>query len=268
MIAPASSKAVTLSPLASAPLALVGRLVPQTSDAGLSTVSGVFNNFVHGKDSNITVKGASAGPSDVTWLNDGIKALEIATVLPNRGALNVIKSIDLQQLQLMFTDDTAYSPSSSSNATTAAFTLPFAFPLDITALEQTITVSSSGTSFAQLAIPKGPTSTDVQNRIIHLTFSDVPFSVFGEQHGVFNDFVAETTIGKSSTMGLAGAANADAKTAVGLLSLTDISFSVDSTIAGLQGLNTKLVTVADLDVNHGFPDYLLIKVNSAIFNPR
>jgi hypothetical protein len=98
--------------------------------------------------------------------------------------------------------------------------------------------------------------------------SSVPFAVFDGTHSNFDDFVAATTVGKTETLHLSGSANADAQTAVGLLSLTDISFSVDSDIAGLQGLDTKPVTVANLDVNHGFSDYLLIKVDSALFNPR
>ncbi|KAJ7497141.1 hypothetical protein FB451DRAFT_1457944 [Mycena latifolia] len=267
MIAPVTSGSVNLAPGGTSALSLVGRLVPQSSSEGLAVVSSVFNNFVHGLDSNVVVQGASAGPSDVTWLNDGIKALQVAAVLPNQGALEVIKSIGLNELKLMFTESTAYSPLTTSTSTDAAFTLPFAFPLDITALDQTITIGFKGESIAQLALPKAPTKTDVDARIIHLTFDGVPFAVFDDKHSNFDDFVAATTVGGTETLHLSGAANADAQTAVGLLSLTDISFSVDSDIEGLQGLNTKPVTVANLDVNHGFPDYLLIKVDSALFNP-
>lgn len=65
MIAPVSSKEVTLAPGSTSPLSLVGRLVPQDSQDGLDVVSGVFTNFLHGKDSNVVVHGASAGPSEV-----------------------------------------------------------------------------------------------------------------------------------------------------------------------------------------------------------
>ena len=58
-----------------------------------------------------------------------------------------------------------------------------------------------------------------------------------------------------------------AQTAVGLLSLTAVDFDVETSIAGLQGLNAKPALVTNLDVNHGYPDYLLIKVHSALFNP-
>jgi hypothetical protein len=182
--------------------------------------------------------------------------------------LNVIKSIDLNELELLFTTDTAYNPSSSSNSTDAAFGLPFAFPIDITSLEQTLVATYNGQAFAELALPKAPSTTDVEQRIIHLTFSDVPFAVYSDQHNTFDSFVAATTIGTTETLHLSGAANADAQTAVGTLSLANITFSVDSTISGLQGLNTKPVTVSNLDVNHGYPDYLLITADSAIFNPR
>ncbi|KAJ7668375.1 hypothetical protein DFH06DRAFT_1181491 [Mycena polygramma] len=267
MIAPVSSGSVNLAPGSTSSLSLVGRLVPQSSSEGLAVVSSVFNNFVHGLDSNVIVQGASAGSSDVTWLNEGIKALQVAAVLPNQGPLQVIKSIGLNELKLMFTESTAYSPLTSSSSTDAAFTLPFAFPLDITSLEQTITVGFKGESIAQLALPKAPAKTDVDARIIHLTFNGVPFAVFDGKQSNFDDFIAATTVGSTETLHLSGSANADAQTAVGLLSLADISFSLDSDIDGLQGLNTKPVTVANLDVNHGFPDYLLIKVDSALFNP-
>lgn len=247
-------------------------------------MSAIFNNFIQGKNSEITVQGESAGLTDVSlivlslcvslrsikvsWLNEGIQTLQVVTSLPNQGKLNIIQSITLEQMELLFTEATAYDPMSSSNATTAAFSLPFAFPLDITSLSQNITVGFNGQSFAELVIPEAPSTTDVQSRIIYLTFSDVPFAVFADQHPVFDHFVAATTLGDVQILALSGAVNAAASTAVGVLSLSDIEFSVDSSIAGLQGLGAKPATVANLDVNRGYSDYLLIKVDTTLYNPR
>jgi hypothetical protein len=267
LIAVVAATDVKLNPLSDSSLPLVGRMVPQDNDKGLSVVSGVFNRFIHGQDSDVIVQGASAGSSDVKWLNDGIKALNTGTALPNRGKLDLIKTINLNQMELLFTQDTAYNPASGSNSTDAAFTLPFAFPVDITSLEQTITVGFEGTDFAQLALPKANTKTDVDARIIHLTFDQVPFAVFSGQHSVFNKFVASTTVGGKQTLRLSGSANGDAKTAVGVLGLKDIAFDVESSIDGLEGLDKEPVTISGLDVNHGYPDYLLIKVQSLINNP-
>lgn len=263
---------------------LAGRLIPQNTAEGLDAVSAIFNNFIQGKDSQVTVQGAAAGPSDVslitrffcmslssfkvTWLNEGIQSLQVVTSLPNQGKLNIIQSITLEQMELLFTQATAYDPMSSSNATTAAFSLPFGFPIDITSLSQNITAGFNGQSFAELVIPEAPSTTDVQSRIIYLTFSDVPFAVFADQHSVFDDFIAATTLGDMQTLALSGAANAAASTAVGVLSLSGIDFSVDSSIAGLQGLVAKPAAVMNLDVNHGYSDYLLITVDTTLYNPR
>jgi hypothetical protein len=46
-------------------LNLTGRLIPQTQQSGLSDISTIFNNFIHGLDSNVSVKGDNAGPQDV-----------------------------------------------------------------------------------------------------------------------------------------------------------------------------------------------------------
>ena len=191
----------------------------------------------------------------------------MATVLPDQGPQNIIKSIALNDMDLRFTEATAYNPSTSSQSTSAAFTLPFNFPIDIKAINQTITLGYEGSDFAQLAIPRGPSSTDVQNRIIHLSFNNVPLSVFDDGHSTFERFLAATTTGKEETIRLVGTADADADTAVGMISLNGIAFSVESTIQGLQGLDTKPVVVTSLDVNHGFPDFLLIQTQTTLFNP-
>jgi hypothetical protein len=182
--------------------------------------------------------------------------------------LDIIKSIELNELVLLFTEGSAYDPATSSNDSTVAFTLPFNLPVDIKALEPNISVSAGGTLFAELLIPKEPVTTDVQQRIIHLTFSNVPLMVFGDQHNAFQQFLASTTMSTTETITFFGKANTDAETAVGLLTLSGIEFSVSTSIAGLQGLTSKPTLVTSLDVKHGFPNYLLIKVNSSLFNPR
>jgi hypothetical protein len=60
-----SSGSVTLAPLATSSLSLTGRLIPQTQQSGLFDISTIFNNFLHGLDSNVFVHGDNAGPQDV-----------------------------------------------------------------------------------------------------------------------------------------------------------------------------------------------------------
>ncbi|KAM5540830.1 hypothetical protein V8D89_005474 [Ganoderma adspersum] len=262
-----ASSPFDLLPLSTVALPLSGRLIPQTSQAGLDAVSTLFNDFVHGQDSNVAVQGAAAGPSDAPWLTEGIKALRAQTALPNNGTLDVIKSINLNEVDLQFTNGTAFNPSMSSNDATAAFALPFRFPVNVVAVGENLTAGSGGTDFAQLVVPKGPCTTDVDQHIIHLNFSDVPFTALSGQDSAFEQFLADSAAGSNTTLILKGTVDADLDTAVGMLSLKDIQLNGQTVIAGLQGLNTKPPVVTGLDVHQGFPDYLLIKVNSSLFNP-
>lgn len=168
----------------------------------------------------------------------------------------------------MFTEPTEWNPPTSTTSSTASFQLPFNFPLDITTMDEAIDVSYNGDAFAVLSIPHGAVETDVKERIVHLTFSNVPFAVYDGKHSVFQDFMTATTISKNQTMGLSGLANVDASTAAGVLSLTKVAFDVQTTVAGLQGLNAEPTVVSNLDMNHGYSDYLLINTETALFNPR
>lgn len=81
-IGPAGSTAAfSLLPKSVIQLPLAGRLIPQTSAQGLADVSTIFNGYVHGVPSQLVVKGDYAGPSDVSWLNEGIRKLSIGVTL-------------------------------------------------------------------------------------------------------------------------------------------------------------------------------------------
>jgi hypothetical protein len=240
-LGPVAGTNVVLTPGGSSSLALAGRLVPQTTAQGLKDVSQIFTDFVHGKDSNLIVQGSSAGSPDITWLNAGISALQIATVLPAVKDLQVIKSITLNDMSLVFSDDKPFAPLTSSTDTSATFGLPFAFPLDIVALQETITIGFKGTNMATLALPKGAAVTNVETRTLKTTFSNVPFAVIAGQEAVFQDFLKGATTSASQTFHMSGSANTDAQTAIGLLSISDIPFSLDTTIAAINSFGGSAV---------------------------
>lgn len=231
-LGPVSSVPQTsLQPVGSSQMNLTGRMVPQTTDAGLADLSTIFTNFIHDIPSNVIVQGVSATP-DVSWLTAGVKTLKIASVLPSRGVLDIITGITVNQMTMDFPSGSAYAPFSSSNDTAAAFTLPFGFALNIVSLEQTIAVEYQSTQMAQLALGTVPANTDVTNRIIHLSFHDIPFAVNDGQDDLFQQFLAQTTTEDSVTFGMSGNASSQADTSVGRLTISGIAFSVQTTLKG------------------------------------
>ena len=87
----------------------------------------------------------------VTWLNQGIQALEVATVLPNQGSFNLIESIALSDLNVTMKEDSqTFAPLTSSQATKAQFKNPFQFSLSVVDSGQNITLTSDGVDTAQV----------------------------------------------------------------------------------------------------------------------
>ena len=241
----ASASAFDLSPKTTIALPLAGRLVPQSSDQGLADVSTLFNGFIHGVPSDLIVQGDYAGPSDCSWLNNGIKQLGIPVVFPAAQNLQIINAITIPSLTLQFSESDPWNPAFTTTTTSAAFSLPFAFPVDITNLASQIYAADGGAGatkrlakradgdFALLDIPGIPVKTDVTARTIQLAFNGVPFA--SVDNGAFSNFLVDVTDNESKTFTLHGAADTVAGTAIGALNLEDISFSVQTTLLGLQG---------------------------------
>lgn len=101
-----------------------------------------------------------------------------------------------------------------------------------------------------------PSITDVVARTLLLTFENVPFT--SSDDSVFSSYLRDVTNSASKSFGLHGSATTVTSTAIGNLLLSDIGFSVDTNLLGLQGLNAKPAVVSNLDVYHGYSNYLQI----------
>lgn len=266
-IGPAGSDgAFTLQALAVTQVPLVGRIQPQTTDQDLSTLGNVLTNFVHNQNTPLRVMGMYAGPSDVVWLNEGIKALDVEVMLPAQD-FQVIRLVSINQLSLFFTIPTAYAPMSDTSNTTANFFLPFSLPVAIDTVAGPFIARYNDNDMAVLNIPTSPTMTDVEARVLTLMFNNVPFSVYNGQQQTFSQFVADVTKGEQVTFNLHGSATGLADTAAGKVTISDIPFDLNTNILGLQNLNSVPAQVSDLDVVHGYPTYLMITVMTQLVNP-
>ena len=263
----AAAKAFTLQPLSNTSLPLAGRLIHQDTDEGLAVLSQTFTDVVHGKEIPVTIKGVYAGPEEVKWLNEGIKALATKSKLP-AVHFSVIKGISLKELTLDFTEKKYWwAPMASTSNTEAPFYLPFDFPIDIQRAKGEFIERYKSADIAVLNVPWSPATTDVKKRIMTLRFKNVPMSAYDSKHKEFSQFLADTTKQRNITFALHGDADAKANTAAGFVTITEIPFDVDTTLPGLQNLAARPVSVADLDVYHGYKSYLLIKLNAFLYNP-
>ncbi|CEH17102.1 Protein of unknown function DUF3712 [Ceraceosorus bombacis] len=241
-----AESAFTLQALAVTTVPLVGSIVPQEG-FGLEVLGEILTNFVHDRNTGLNVRGEFAGPSDVVWLNEGIKVLDVEVALPSQ-KFDVIRQISINQLSLFFTVATAWNPQSDTSNTTANFFLPFSLPIDIKTVEGPFIANYQGRDFAVLNIPRSDSLTDVEARILTLMFNNVPFAVYDNAHSLFSQFVADVTARDLVTFNLHGQATSDTLTGAGLVTIRDIPFNLDTNILGLQNLNARPAIVSDLDV--------------------
>jgi hypothetical protein len=212
----AAANFFTLQALAVTQVPLAGRIVEQTSEQGLASLSEIFTRFVHNQNTMLTVTGDYAGPEDVQWLNDGIKVLKVQVSLPSQD-FQVIRLVSINQLSLFFTVPTAWAPMSDTTNTSANFFLPFGLPIDITQVAGPFIAKYQNTDMAVLNIPTSPTTTNVESRILYVTFQNVPFSVYDPAHTVFSQFVTDVTREEQVTFNLHGSATGTTVTGAGTL---------------------------------------------------
>lgn len=267
MIGPAgAANPFTLQALAVTQVPLAGTIDRQDSQQGLADLSEVFTRFVHNQNTDLMVMGQYAGPEDVVWLNEGIKALKVKVALPSQD-FQVIRLVSINQLSLFFTVPTAYAPMSDTTNTSANFFLPFAFPVGISTVAGPFIAKYLDQDMAVLNIPQSPSTTNVEARILYLAFQNVPFAVYDPAHQTFSQFVADVTRETQITFNLHGSATGTAATNAGDLTIKDIPFDLNTNILGLQNLNSVPAKVANLDVLHGYPTYLDVRITTYLTNP-
>lgn len=186
----------------------------------------------------------------------------VGVLLPAPQNLQVIQTIQLEDLELNFTQPTEWAPMAATRNTQAGFSLPFAFPIDVIALDTSIGVQYQGNDVAVLPVGHRDVTTDVPTREITLAFDGVPFSVYPNQHDNFQTFLQQTTTTASQAFNLIGSANTTTSIAIGQIVIQNIAFNVETSIGGLQGLKTRPTNVTQVDVAHGYSDYLLITAQS------
>ncbi|KAI9306100.1 hypothetical protein BJ944DRAFT_178845 [Cunninghamella echinulata] len=231
-IGPLAAAPADFAPVAPVSIQMKGRMVPQDNQHGLDMVTEVFNNYLSAKNTLLTVKGDFAtGPAgQVGWLTEAFKTLSIENViLPGpKEVPQLIPSITMMDMELDFVKS-YYSPPTSSKVTQAKLKSPFGFPLGVSELNMDSKISYNGQSIATLQLPYVSASTSADN-IVTTSFSNIPLKSIKDD--AFNIYLKDLTSKANVTFGLSGVTNTIADTAVGRLHLNNITFDVQSQLAG------------------------------------
>ncbi|KAF9979715.1 hypothetical protein BGZ75_009304 [Mortierella antarctica] len=254
-------------------LNLTGTMHPQTTPEGLATVSGLFSSYIAGLSSETTARGVSVlpdGVNEVGWLSAGLKSMILKVPLKSPAPLNIIKSISLGPMGMNWTNTDAYAPLANSPGVVAAFEMPFGFSLNVTQVQNNMTVIYNSKNLANInAAEWGPavTTKDANGTAINFALPPTPFAINADSHADFDDFVNKLTIGSSQGFTVEGFAGTVAQTPIGEVRITGIPFKSDVALSGLQGLKTEPTVINSLTVIGGLPEGLQIALNLTMVNP-
>ncbi|KAG0057609.1 hypothetical protein BGZ83_006982 [Gryganskiella cystojenkinii] len=254
-------------------LNLTGTMIPQTTPQGLATVSALFSSYIAGSSSVTQAKGVSVlpdGVNEVGWLSRGLMSMNLNVPLQSPTPLNIIKSISLGAMGMNWTNTDSYAPLANSPGVVAGFQMPFGFSINVTQVQNNMTVIYNNKNLANLnAAEWGPavTTKDVNGSSINFALPPTPFAINADAHADFDDFVTKLTVGSSQPFTVSGTAGTIAITPIGTVQITGIPFKSDVSLAGLQGLKTQPTVINSLQVIGGEPDGLVIALNLTMVNP-
>lgn len=255
---------------------LTGVMVHHTDSSELSKIGQLFTAYLNGDAAPVIARGVSTVQSDgtrISWLSDGITALSLQVPLKSPNKINAIQSITIDYLNLVFTDQTAWNPQTSSDGLHAKLSLPFGFGMQVTNISNSFAIVQDGVTVGQVSSPLSPASSDIQvvsssltQGTIDITLASSPLQVPSNAHSQFSTFNVDLTQNQQATFQLVGSAKTVATLPIGTITLDPIRFNVTSTLNGLRGLNG-YTSIDGVDVTGGTTDYLELAINVTINNP-
>ncbi|CAM0140812.1 hypothetical protein VKS41_008089 [Umbelopsis sp. WA50703] len=252
-------------------ITLNGRLIPQTDANNLNIISNLFSNYVAGIPSNTTATGVSASPDGVhsiDWLTAGFKTVQLNVALAATEKLQLIHGVSLGDLDLAFTNQTAYSPITSAPNVTADFSIPFGFSLNITEVTQNITLGTNATGpIAVLSSGYVNSTSNQQAGVLNFALQNAPLDVYPTQHEGFNEFNYNLTGASMYTFNVQGNATVKTATPIGVVTLSGVPLNTTTSLNGLQHLNSTPTIINGIDVTGGTTENLMMDINVTMFNP-
>ncbi|KAI9279037.1 hypothetical protein BC943DRAFT_298272, partial [Umbelopsis sp. AD052] len=248
-----------------------GRMVPLNNPNDLAVVSVLFSNYLAGIPSNTTATGVSAAPDGVhpvSWLSQGLESVKLDVSLAPNSALQIITGVTMGNLDLVFTNATAYSPATSAPNVTANFVMPFGFSINITEVTQNITLGTPSTGpIANLNSGYVQSTSNQTTGTLAFALQSAPLMVIPGKETAFNDFNANLTRLGQFNFTIAGNATIGAQTPIGTVRLTNIPFNTTTSLNGLQNLNTTSTIINSIDVTGGTTDGLQLAISVGMENP-
>ncbi|KAF9983996.1 hypothetical protein BGZ75_004421 [Mortierella antarctica] len=253
-------------------LSMRGVLVPQTTLEGLASVSELMSRYIGNVVTDTIATGFEVKPdgeNSLEWLSAAIKSLKLTVPLQSPAPLQLISTLNLGALGLVFTSPNAYSPTTTSTGVLAHYTLPdgFGFNVQFTQVANSFTLSRNGVAIASVNSTYNPSTSDMVARTMTFNLLETPLLVPVDSRTSFQEFSRDLTVGSNLPFDVVGQASVFAKTSIGTVNLVNIPFKTTTELSGLQSLTNPAPTITTLQIVKGTSTALTMAIDVEIVNP-
>ncbi|ORX55704.1 hypothetical protein DM01DRAFT_1321012, partial [Hesseltinella vesiculosa] len=254
------------------PIQLNGVIEPLSNQADLDKVGDMFSKYVTGNVAQTSAVGVSCAPdgaNSIQWLSEAFTSLTLNVGLQNQGGpLKIIKGVSMGYLDLAFSAQNPYSPTINAPNIVADWGVPFGFTLGIYEVTQNITMNTTqGGNFSQLVVPWVPSQSDQQSGKLQFAVNQGTLQTLPGKNDAFNAYTYDLTASNNYTFGVTGVANTKTTTPIGNITLSGVSFVVDTSLHGFQFLNSTPTTIGAVDMIGGTKDALQLNIGAIMGNP-
>ncbi|KXS20722.1 hypothetical protein M427DRAFT_27841 [Gonapodya prolifera JEL478] len=246
-------------------------LIPAAAQAIVDALSGTLNVTIKASVLRIKVGDYSI---DSTYSQDNVAvSFEDPAGGTPASKNGIITSVETTSFVLAFDPSNPWSPKMSSPNVVSHVHMPFVFPLEIQQVQMTINMlaaAGSNTTLATIASGWQPATSNINGADGTMTtnLKDGVLTVPAATQSAFAALLKAILYATGPVpLPVAINANAQAHTVAGDVTITDIPFSTELTLQGMQGLAAQPVQILEFKIVGGTAAGMQIALTNRIFNP-
>ncbi|KAI7817253.1 hypothetical protein BC939DRAFT_532922 [Gamsiella multidivaricata] len=265
-----TARNVTLIGNQPATLQLDGMINKQTDPLALQELSSMISNYLANTPTTAYGQGVSVLPDgvhNISWITAAIVATRMAIPLLAPTPMNMIKEVNIKDLNLIMSAQQPWAPTAASTGIAAMFQLPFNLSLNITDIwDPKLTLGYQSVSIADITTAVwNRNNSDMIHNNISFTLPPSQMPIRPDAHDQFGKFLIAVTNQDTALFDILGSAQSVASTSLGQVNIT-VPFNTSLT---LKGVNFGEMTpqLNGIAVASATVDYVVLNATVVIDNP-
>ncbi|KXS20027.1 hypothetical protein M427DRAFT_131464 [Gonapodya prolifera JEL478] len=259
-------------------LTLNGNIMPITNAIQQELLNQLFNFFLAGQSSSLTVIGTDVRPTNmskprVSWLYGAFYGLPLQVTLPVENKFHVITGVETQGFSIAFDPTNPWSPRMSSPDVVAHLALPFDLGVKINQVRLAINLLASSASKTVIGtigtdwIP-AVSSFNGTTGSMRVNLDRAVVSVPQDKQPDFSNFLKTVFLGSGQVpVPVLLQSDAVATTTAGNITISKIPYSYNLPLVGVQGLAGTPPTVQMLNITGGTDTTINLRITTKLSNP-